>query len=273
MNPIRQLRWIALPFLGLVLGLGIIWWAQVSARMTSARVLTRVLRGGQGEIMHKDKLAAVDATVSAALHAWVGRELIVDEATLPRIGRWPMVRWMKIAGAGEVTFSPADAVPTAINVAEPGDYLLRLVLTDGVETVTHDLAAQVEPAPLDLWKARHFASPSAGLAGDYADADGDGVSNIMEYALMLNPLRSDVSGLPDPSVRDGALHLSYRRPASAVDLRYEPQWSADLLTWHSDGMSQQLVASVGDIQVLRASPRSAAALQSARFLRLQVTGP
>ncbi len=93
--------------------------------------------------------------------------------------------------------------------------------------------------PRDVWKQTRFGS-NAGIpavAGDTADPDGNGVGNLIEYALgipALNP--SATVALPQTTFANNALTLTFTRPATANDLTYIVQVSDDLVTWN-DGSS------------------------------------
>ena len=67
----------------------------------------------------------------------------------------------------------------------------------------------VSTNPLDAWAA------AAGLTGadalPMADADRDGVSNLMEFALGMDPKVSSQSGMPKESVEGGLFRISFTR--------------------------------------------------------------
>jgi hypothetical protein len=68
-----------------------------------------------------------------------------------------------------------------------------------------------------------------------ADPDGDGIQNILEYALNLSPQLSSLTGLPGIEKKTyGAndyLSISFTRLTTATDLTYAVQSSADLTGW------------------------------------------
>jgi hypothetical protein len=79
-------------------------------------------------------------------------------------------------------------------------------------------------------------------AGD--DADGDGLTNLMEYSLDLNPMANDNSGLPTVS-KGGQLTLTY--PHKHEDVTYTVETSTDLTSgsWTSVGVDQGTVSPQG----------------------------
>ena len=81
--------------------------------------------------------------------------------------------------------------------------------------------------PWEQWVSTNWppATPRA-IAGPAADPEGDGIVNVMEYALGLNPNAPSLSGLPTASIvteepnQFGA--LTFTRVKSATDLVYLP---------------------------------------------------
>lgn len=87
-------------------------------------------------------------------------------------------------------------------------------------------------------------------SGPLADLDGDGISNLMEYALNLDPLINEqvvmtpetgLKGLPSIRVEtiSGSDRLTIefvrRTTASGSGLTYTPEFSLDLLDWQAVG--------------------------------------
>ena len=90
------------------------------------------------------------------------------------------------------------------------------------------------------WRSGHFTAAQlsdGAISGDLADPDGDGVPNLLEYALNLNPLVADRSGLPTvSSVAEGSgycVTLTYTKVKAATDLTYTVEVSGDLVNWNS----------------------------------------
>ena len=135
--------------------------------------------------------------------------------------------------------------------------------------------------PYQAWQTAHFTAAelaNPAISGDLADPDGDGVVNLLEYALGLDPKVAAVSGLPTGGTvtisGSQYLTLTYTQVIAATDLVYTPQVSGDLVTWSSgtgnvvavgttnnaDGVTQTVV--VRDATALGGGGR--------RFMRLMV---
>jgi hypothetical protein len=120
------------------------------------------------------------------------------------------------------------------------------------------------------------------ISSDTADPAGDGIPNLMKYALNLNPFMESVSGLPAESIlttgSGNFVALTYTQVINATDVAYTVQLSTDMVNWNSgpawtgttsavtnaDGVTQTVtVQSI--IPITPANPK--------QFIRLQVTGP
>jgi autotransporter-associated beta strand protein len=100
-----------------------------------------------------------------------------------------------------------------------------------------------------------------------ADHDGDGLANLVEFALALDPTAHD--SLPAPQLVDGFLELAYTRSiAASAEVTVVAQTAPDLQgPWTTDEVTDTLVATSNDIEERVAR---VAAEGHRRFLRLAV---
>lgn len=139
--------------------------------------------------------------------------------------------------------------------------------------------------PLQTWRVKNWGTPIAsGLSADSADADGDGVPNLLEYALGTAPVSAASVARPIPVREGGAgseyLTLAFARDRAATGVTLTVEGSSDLTagSWTVidpllpvNQVSVQAGAptvgfdtyTIRDVQPLSASPR--------RFMRLRVT--
>lgn len=101
-------------------------------------------------------------------------------------------------------------------------------------------------------------------APDDSDADADGVSLLLEYALGLNPHAAETNGAPVVSHAGDQLTLTFRR--LRPELTYVVEASSDLVTWSAAGVTQEFAINGEDITA--AVPFEDG---GRRFLRLAVT--
>ena len=132
-----------------------------------------------------------------------------------------------------------------------------------------------------------------GLSGGNAaltfDFDLDGISNLMEYALTLDPTFANPSGLPAATIKNYSgtnyLSMTFTRSSVATDLTYTVQGSSDLINWSNLASSVGGAATTGagfvsetgaapliTVEVRDTVPITGAPGQK-RFMRLQVTAP
>lgn len=73
--------------------------------------------------------------------------------------------------------------------------------------------------PSETWRLTHFGSlEETEETADDADPDGNGIPNLLEYALGSNPLVADDGKQPRVSREDGRLTIRFQRNTAATDL-------------------------------------------------------
>ena len=170
-------------------------------------------------------------------------------------------------------------VPLTDNAVD-GDETVVLTLSG---TSTYNLSAPVSAAvtihdtPFNTWRLAEFgtnASNSA-ISGDFADPDGDGLANLLEYALHLDPKIVDTAGLPLPQIDPAGccLTLIYTKVISAIDLIYAAEAASDPGgPWSTNGITLAVIADNGVTQTIEASDAGnplPATIQ--RFMHLRIT--
>jgi hypothetical protein len=135
-------------------------------------------------------------------------------------------------------------------------------------------AATLALTSLDAWRASYFSASELAdpnISGDTADPDGDGIPNLLEYALNGNPKVANASIRPQPSILADHLTLNYTRRKAATDVTYELQASSELTGgWTPAGMVEQVLLDDGGLQTVRASDPAWVSANARRFLKLKV---
>lgn len=117
-----------------------------------------------------------------------------------------------------------------------------------------------------------FASWQSAIAWNGADShfssdpDGDGIVNLLEYALSHNPLEAQASPYDQFGMQGSHLEITFKRIADP-DLVYSVEGSSDLQNWTSFWSSTGPSNSPGPVTV--ADPSSSTG--SPRFLRVRIT--
>ncbi|MCC6414443.1 MAG: immunoglobulin domain-containing protein, partial [Opitutaceae bacterium] len=106
------------------------------------------------------------------------------------------------------------------------------------------------------------------ISGPMADPDGDGLGNLMEYALGLEPKADDITGRPEMGATTTDWTYTYTRPADRPDLTYEVEASTDLATWSTSGVTLARTAA-GPTETWQAAVPFGTGDQV--FLRLKIT--
>jgi len=123
---------------------------------------------------------------------------------------------------------------------------------------------------LDAWEIANFGNANAGSNPATEDPDGDGISNLMEYALDTNPLLANVSSIAhdqEPWEDNQYLRLTVPKNPAATNLTYSVETCGDLVGWTSantvieTNTAAELVAR--DDMSTTSAPR--------RFIRLRVS--
>jgi hypothetical protein len=100
-------------------------------------------------------------------------------------------------------------------------------VSDGITSVTTTLQITVQSPGYAEWLA---AFPSISVSTPETDSDGDGMTNLMEYALGGNPTILDATAaLPKVQPTPSGAQFTFRRSdASEIDTEMTFQYSHDL---------------------------------------------
>jgi pectate lyase len=113
------------------------------------------------------------------------------------------------------------------------------------------------PGGFAAWQSANFTSQqltNPAISGLNATPAGDGVPNLVKYALGLPPFVPATQPLVtlQPPNSQGA--LVYHRPASVNDVIYQAETSTDLVNWSTTGVTQQNTGTDGNgLQIWQAT--------------------
>ena len=122
------------------------------------------------------------------------------------------------------------------------------------------------------WQQGFFTPQELGdpaISGEAADPDGDGLSNLVEYAFHFNPRQPSNLNRPYTVVDPNYISLIYPKAISATDLTYTIEASSDLLNWAAVIPANVILSDDGITQIVKAQVPLIAGQPS--FLRLRVS--
>jgi len=130
---------------------------------------------------------------------------------------------------------------------------------------------------LEAWRDTYFGNPSnVGAGANNANPSGDGLANLVKYALGLNPMvPASPNQLPVGSVQQSGgqnhLMLTIPRAAQATNVTYIVEVSSDLQNWSSGPPYTVTLTNTPTLLVVRDNTPVPTAAE--RFMRLQITNP
>ena len=150
-------------------------------------------------------------------------------------------------------------------------YTFRINYTGGDG---NDIVLTLLTSPIEQWRFSNFGSIiNTGVGMDTADNDGDGTANLLEYAMKMNPLASDI--LPQSVTKNGSvLDFIYTKNKAATDVTMTVEWSDTLLNdWSNSGVSAPTILSDNGItQQIKVTVQAGSGVTQ-RFIHLKVTRP
>lgn len=172
-------------------------------------------------------------------------------------------------GRNETRYGPASEAPIAA-----GDYTLTATSTDvnyeGSASLDFTIVASMET--FAQWLADH---PGLADTSPSGDAETDGLPNLIEFFMGLNPGSNDGASATVVEKVGNQFSLVYRRSKSAIGVTGAVTWTSDLTTpqpWSSAGIVDVLVSDEGAYEIRRASV-TVGISDTVKFMHLEVTQP
>lgn len=177
------------------------------------------------------------------------------------------VEFEVVSGAASVSGNQLTLLGTGsitIRAKQPGNSsYLAATPVERTFTVTANFSSWL----VDTFQPAEISNSA--LTGPNADYDHDGIPNLVEYALGLDPKSASTSGLPLVAKTSTDWTFTYTRPAARADVAYVVEYSTNLTSWTDVGVTLSPVTTGGATETWRATvPVS---VGSNCFLRLKVT--
>ncbi|RYD36673.1 MAG: hypothetical protein EOP86_05380, partial [Verrucomicrobiaceae bacterium] len=181
----------------------------------------------------------------------------------------PIWAWSKTSGPGDVTFGSPGSLATTATFSAAGTYVMRLSLTYNGLTTTDELKAVVSLVEtVASWLAAH---PGIGSLTD--DFDKDGLSNLMEFALISDPSVPNSGDPPTLTVENDRLALTFPRRKAGSGVTYAVEISNDLTTFRAANpgeLTETVTADNGVSETVKVNDTVTRTAEPRRFLRLKV---
>lgn len=212
-----------------------------SYQLAAAVDVPALVRAGAGNVTTDTpgvSTAAISGSTASAATGQTVALTALPNGFVPTSYQWRFQNRL-IAGAASATLLLTNA-----QTSNAGDYAVELGLPGGGSVVStlYSLAVSALTAS-ESWRAANFGtSANTGNAADTADPDADGLTNLVEYALGLNPLVATNSGLPLIASSETEWTYTYTRPADRSDLTYAVEFSTDLAAWTTTGVTHERLA-------------------------------
>ena len=208
-------------------------------------------------------------TTSPSLSGSVGQALPLT-ASVSSTSNTLSYNWSELSGPFTLTIASPASLSTTTTPPVSGLYNLLFAANDGFITTFAKVAATITGTTYASWAAQNGLSGSNALMT--AVVANDGFSNLLKYALGLNPAtryNSGSAGMPSVAVHSNYLSLTFN--GVATDVTYKVQASSDLAgAWATIQTFPSGGAAPGTQTVQDSQPMSA---YSKRFMRLMMSAP
>ena len=172
------------------------------------------------------------------------------------------------AGSANAT---VQVIPVSDSIAQ-GDRTVTVAVAADFGLVRDPSQAAVvtiQDKPFDAWRFAHFTSlelANSAISGETADPDGDGIPNLIEYALNFNPKSPNLLSAMMENL-GGYLAISIPKNPAATDITWNAETTGDLKSW------TPAVITTNTSTTFEARDTVLRSAASKRFIRLQITRP
>lgn len=227
--------------------------------LNSGGTLRVRLNGSTAGTQHDQLVVSGTVTLGGALDVVCG----------PALAPGSTFRILDKAGATTTATTFTGKAENSTFVSAEG-YTFRINYNAGTG---NDIVLTLVTTPIEQWRFTNYGSVlNTGSGLDSADTDGDGTSNLMEYATKMNTAANDA--VPQSAAKNGSvIDFTYTKNKSATDVTFVVEWSDDLTTWSTSGVSAPTVLSDNGVtQQIKVTVPAGSGVTK-RFVHLKVTRP
>ena len=228
--------------------------------LNSGGTLQVLINGSSAGTQHDQILVTGSVTLGGALDVITGPNLAPGSTFI--------ILSKTSAGAISSSFTGKANNSTFVN-ASGYTFRINYTLGDG-----NDIVLTLITTPIEQWRFTNYGSVlNIGSGLDTADTDGDGTSNLMEYATKMRLAANDV--VPQSVTKSAStIDFLYTKNKTATDVTFTVEWSDTLGNdWSTAGVSAPTILSDNGItQQIKVTVPAATGVTK-RFVHLKVTRP
>ena len=169
-----------------------------------------------------------------------------------------------IAITVSVATNAASSITNTAAVSGGGD-------VNAANNTVSDPTTIIALTPVQSWRLHYFGTTdNSAAAADTANATGDGMANLLKYALGLDPLVPAANPVV-VDISTGFLRLTAPKNPSATDVTFSVEVTDDLTasSWTTNGTT----VDVNTATLLQVHDNTSVEPASSRFIRLRVSRP
>ena len=202
---------------------------------------------------------------------------VPDDITLETTSAAGTVVEFSISAEDEVDGQvPANSTPASGSLFAPGTTPVTVTAADAAGNVAQEtFSVTVMLVGFEAWRLEQFTPAEladSSISGPHAAPAGDGIGNLLKYALGLPAKTPSTTGI-ELSEAGGIHSLAYRRPANRPDIVYQVEVSPDIGAdaWSTDGVIHERISD-GDPETWRGSCTPTPG-QDRLFFHLKISQP
>jgi beta-glucanase (GH16 family) len=186
-------------------------------------------------------------------------------------------RWSLLSGPGAAVFSNDSSAACSVTFDQAGTYLLKLSATGVLAETSRTLEIQViaaDPGTLAGWQAQNWPGVNdPNITGPGMDPDQDGLNNLLEWALNLDPKQPGTFQPVAEKIGNNLQYTYIRRKTAPGQAIYQVEWSDTLGDdWTGEGIVQAQAVPLTD-STESVTATIPAGLAGNLFVRVRVSTP
>ena len=243
--------------------------ANIYARFASDDHATETLRPRLNILFSHNHAPTVDPGTAPAAQTGIAANLsgTASNAT--------STTWSFVSGPGTATFGNPGSPATNVTFSLPGNYVLRFAAANANGETSRTLAVTAvgsDSSTFAGWQSANWpGNNDANTIGSAADPDHDGLNNLLEWALHLDPKMPDTF---QPVLANNGLVLTYtyiRRKTAPGEADFQVEWSDTLNNaWSTSGVAESRISETAETETMEATMPAGT---GRRFVRLGVRRP